>query len=178
MASCASTQIKEDPAEDNGSVELVEEEDIRSLIESVNASQEGRPEKAAPGRIAISEPDSDAYHTVYPEFGPEKIPFVISVPHNTDQEINAIIWFCDDTIADSSKAFDLNTYPAEYKEKYIIAVLPYKFKSGDVRVKNIKNSVGDVVDFVKSIAGEHQINNLNRIILVGYTIGYFSMAYL
>jgi hypothetical protein len=183
MASCATTQVKENPVESDDSLEQVqeeeEEEEITSLIEIVGDSshgQEGEGRKAAV-QVNPSVPASDAYHTDYLEFGSEKIPFVVSVPNNTDQEINAIIWFCDETVLQSSHVFDLGTYPSKYKEKYIIAVLPYKFKSGDVRVKNFRNSVGDVVEFVKVIADDHEIK-LSRIILVGYAAGRFSMAYL
>jgi hypothetical protein len=179
MASCATTQIKEDPAEAEDLPELAQEdEEVKFLVETVKESSHGQQGKTkAAVRVTPSEPASDTYHTDYLEFGPGKVPFVVSVPNNADQEINAIIWFCDDTVAESSNVFDMGIYPPEYKEKYIIAVLPYKFKSGDVRVKNIRNSIGDVVEFVKFIAEDHQIN-LNRIILVGYTIGHFSMAYL
>ncbi|MDR0760547.1 MAG: hypothetical protein LBF74_10640 [Treponema sp.] len=187
IASCATTQIteapaKEAPAELDDSAEFAQEdEEVRILVETIKGPSHGRAGRAVPAAAAVravprTEPDSDAYHTDYHEFGPDGVPFVVSVPNNTDQEINAIVWFCDDAITDSS-VFDLGTYPAEYKEKYIIAVMPYKFKSGDVRVKNIRNSIGDVVDFVKLIAEDHQID-LNRIILVGYTTGRFSMAYL
>jgi hypothetical protein len=178
IASCTTAQIKETPAELDDSTEFAQEnEDVRVIAESIKESSHGQLGRAVPARaVPMTEPASDAYHTDYHEFGPDKVPFVVSVPNNTDQEINAIVWFCDDTITDSS-VFDLGTYPAEFKEKYILAVMPYKFKSGDVRVKNIRNSIGDVVDFVKIIAEDHQID-LNRIILVGYTTGRFSMAYL
>jgi hypothetical protein len=178
IASCATTQIKEVPVEDDDSPVLAQEEkDVKVLVESINETSQGRSGRAVPKwSLQVTEPTSDTYHIKYHEFGPDEVPFIVSIPNNTNQEINAIVWLCDETITDAS-VFDLGTFPSEYKEKYIIAVMPYKFKSGDVRVKNIRNSIGDVVDFVKVIAEDHQID-LNRIILVGYTIGRFSMAYL
>jgi hypothetical protein len=166
MASCATAQTREIPAE----------VDVKSLVESFKDSAAAQTGDAARMGASSPEPVSGAYHTAYHVFGPDEIPLMVSVPANTDQEIGAIIWLCDESTLGSS-VFDFGVYPAVYKEKYIIAVMPYKFKSGDVRVKNIKNSVGDIVNFVKVIAGDYQID-LNRIILVGYTAGFFSMAYL
>jgi hypothetical protein len=175
-ASCATTQIKEIPSEADDSAKLTRQEaDVKTLVESFKESP-ARPENALRIRVPSAEPVSDAYHTDYHEFGPNRVPLIVSVPNNTDQEINAIVWLCDDSTIGSS-VFDFGVYPAEYKEKYIIAVMPYKFESGDVRVKNIRNSTGDIVNFVKVIAEDHQID-LNRIILVGYKTGFFSMAYL
>jgi hypothetical protein len=178
IVSCTTTQTSETPNNIDDSAELaMEDEAVRVLAESVEKSSRSRESMSVPARLAPTiEPAADTYHIDYHEFGPDKVTFVVSIPNNTDQEINAIIWLWDDTIVDSS-FFDLKNYPAGYKEKYIIAIMPYKFKSGDVRIKNIRNSIGDVTDFVKVIAKDHQID-LNRIILVGYTTGRFSMAYL
>ncbi|MDR2743508.1 MAG: hypothetical protein LBB98_15355 [Treponema sp.] len=173
--SCATTQPQE--AGEDVSAELTQEDaDVKALAESFKDLPQTRPENGLQAGAASAEPVSGAYHTDYHEFGPNKVPLIVSVPNNTDQEINAIIWLCDESTLGSS-VFDFGVYPAEYKGKYIIAVMPYKFESGDVRVRNIKDSVGNIVDFVKTIADEHEID-INRIILVGYTIGSFSMAYL
>jgi hypothetical protein len=164
MVSCPTTQIKAISPEPDDPAERARELDMKLPAES------------------FAEAGSGAYHTEYHDFGLNKVPLVVSIPNTTDQEIDAIICLYDDrTVASASFAgsgvFDFEGYPAVYKEKYIIAALPYTFESGDVRVKNIKNSVGDIVDFVKVIAGEYQFD-LNRIILAGYTTGFFSMAYL
>jgi hypothetical protein len=179
MASCATTQIKE--AGGDASAKLTREEaDVKALAESFkDAPHTGTgtgPEHISRTGASSTEPASDAYHTDYHEFGPDGVPLIVSVPNNTDQEINAIIWLCDESTLGSS-VFDFGAYPAEYKEKYIIAVMPYKFESSDIRIRNIKHSVGGIVDFVETIAEDLQIN-LNRVILVGYTAGFFSMAYL
>jgi MoaA/NifB/PqqE/SkfB family radical SAM enzyme len=178
MASCATTGTNE-TAEGTGSAgqeaRFEEDDEVKNLVESLGASENDgkRPRETD---IASTMPTSDAFRTNYLEFGPDAVQFIVSIPNNTDQEINAIIWLCDDSTVDTN-VFDLRTYPDTYKEKYLIAIMPYEFETENIKVRDIKDSVGDVVSFVKVIAEENQIT-LNRIILVGYTFGRFSMAYL
>jgi hypothetical protein len=152
-----------------------DEAEVKSIVESVENSGN---EKNGPREVDITStiPTSDAFRTNYFEYGPDAVQFIVSIPNNSAQEINAIIWLCDESTIDTN-VFDLRTYPDTYKEKYLIAIMPYQFESDRIRVREIKDSLGDVVNFVKTIAEENQIT-LNRIILVGYTIGRFSMAYL
>jgi hypothetical protein len=176
MASCATVQTKENPA-DADSIELTQEEaDMKTLAESFNDSPRTQTKGVLQPDVLSSVPTSDAFRTNYLQFGPEAVPLIVSIPNNTEQEINAVVWLCDKG-TEGTNVFDLRTYPNVYKEKYMIAIMPYEFEPGSVRVRDIKNSVGDIVNFVKAIAEDNQIN-LNRIILVGYTIGHFSMAYL
>jgi hypothetical protein len=176
MVSCAATQVKKITVEAE-SVELTPEEvDMQRLAETFNESPQTHVVSVLQPDVSSSVPTSDAFRTNYFQFGPEAVPFIVSLPNNTDQEINAVIWLCGKG-TEKTNVFNLRTYPDIYKEKYMIAVMPYEFKSNSIRVKDIKNSVGDIVDYVKDIAEAHQIN-LNRIILVGYSIGHLSMAYL
>jgi hypothetical protein len=174
MVSCATTQVKEVSTGD--SAEFTQEEaDTQRVMESF-ADSPGQGKNDLQLDVASSIPTSDAFRTNYFQFGPDSVPFIVSIPNNTEQEIIAVVWLCDSSTLNTS-IFDLRTYPDTYKEKYMIALTPYEFESGNIRVRDIKDSVGDIVDFVKDIAGKNHIN-LSRIILVGYTPGRFSMAYL
>jgi hypothetical protein len=165
LVSCATTKTQESQAE-----EIQQEAEVKELVDTLTMGD------AAPIGINSTMPTSDAFHTDYLEFGPNATQVIVSVPNNTNQEIDAIIWLCDNSTL-GTKVFDLGTYPASYKEKYIIAIMPYEFKDGKVQVKNVRGSVGDIVDLVNSITKEHGIEP-RRTILVCYTIGYFSMAFL
>jgi hypothetical protein len=172
MASCVSTA----PVETEGP----------ALSEAPSQSQEGtsaqtaalpgahRPsERAAPGS-GSSLPTADTFHTDYIDFEGKQV--VVSVPNNIDQDIEAIIWLRDESVANTS-VIDLGTYPTEYKEKYIVAIVPYEFdETVNIRMKDMLEDFSGAVDLIKVLAEEHDIK-LTKIVVISYTLGHFSVAF-
>lgn len=170
LVSCGTTKTSVTNTRETQVSEIQQEKEVKNMVDTLAKSD------TMQAGINSTIPTSDAFHTDYLEFGPNDAQMIVSVPNNTNQEIDAIIWLCDKSTL-GTNVFDLGTYPASYKEKYIIAIMPYEFKDSKVRARNIRDSVDDVVDLVNSVTEKYGIE-LHRTILVCYSIGRFSMAFL
>jgi hypothetical protein len=130
-------------------------------------------ERAAQGE-ASALPTSDTFHTEYVEFEGKQV--VVSIPNNVDQDIEAIIWLCDESVANTS-VVDLGTYPTDYKEKYIVAIVPHDFGNAvNIRMKDMLDDFSGAIDLVKVLAEDRNIS-LSKVIVISYTLGHFSVAF-
>jgi hypothetical protein len=172
MVSCASTA----PAET----------EVSAVSEAPSQSQEGTSDQtvALPGPHWSGEgsvpgsgsslPTADTFHTDYIDFEGKQV--IVSVPNNVDQDIEAIIWLCDESVANTS-VIDLGTYPTEYKEKYIVAIVPHEFDDTvNIRMKDMLEDFSGAIDLIKVLAEEHDII-LSKIVVISYTLGHFSVAF-